>query len=98
MKFLKYVVVSRSSSIGLFPVAVNSGFFSGWEGSFQRVVFGNIPVLYKRSHAKFMARELRRTGFCVYAVPYGLYMLRDSILHLREKLLLRQQKKAKWHK
>ena len=98
MKFLKYVVVSNANSIGLFPTVVKCGLFDGFFSAEVVPSFGNEPVLYRRSHAKFLARELRRAGYYVSARPYVLYMLRNALMAFRERLFSRKAARAAWKK
>lgn len=98
MKSAKYVVVSTSRSIGLFPVVTAPGLFMHWDRDSCRAVFGDDPVLYRFSHARFMVRELRRSGYYVSARPYVLYMLRGALLKIRSRLIHRRVSQSVWRK
>lgn len=97
-KCFKFVVVSSSRSIGLFPVVTAPGLFMHWDRDAFRAVFGDTPVLYRLSHAQFMVRELRRSGYYVSVRPYVLYMLRDALLSLRSRLIRRRDSSSAWRK
>ncbi len=98
MKITKFVVVSNSRSVGMFPVVTEPGLFVGWNRAELLAEFADEPVLYKLSHARFMVRELRRSGYYVSARPYVLYALRNFIQRIRERTVRRRLAKAEWRK
>ena len=98
MKLFKYVVVSDARSLGLFPVVTGCGLFNGFFSAEVRPSFGREPVFFRRSHAKFLARELRRAGYYVTARPYVLYMIRSALVSLRNRIVERNAAKSVWRK
>jgi len=98
MRLFKYVVVSNANSIGLFPSLISAGLFDGFLSSEVVPSFGEDPVLFRRSHAKFLARELRRAGYHVTSRPYVLYMLMRLFKVFAMNLKQRRSSKAVWRK
>ena len=99
MKITKFVVVSNAKDIGLFPAATGDGIFAGWDYQGRTIpVFGDEPVLFRLSHARFLVRELRRAGYYVSARPYVLFMIRGLLLVIRSRLVRRKLAKAAWRK
>lgn len=98
MKITKFVVVSNSRSVGMFPVVTEPGMFVGWNRELLLADFAEEPVLYKYSHARFMVRELRRSGYYVSARPYILFALRNFFQRIRERSVRRRLAKAEWRK
>ncbi len=101
MNIFKFVVSSRAKSIGLFPACVNAGFLCEFDmGSFGVVPVFNDgePVLFKLSHARFISRELRRSGFCVTVFPYLLVVIKRLILKVKCRIEEKSKIKKKWRK
>lgn len=97
MKVFKWVVSCNAKSVGLFPVVVGFGLLESWE-KLQPSFGWSDPILFRYSHARFLVRELRRTGYYVSAKPYVLLLIKDCLIRCKDNFKNRKAVRNKWRK
>ena len=79
MKLFQWIVMISHNSGSFYGCLCPGKYLTGIvneSGIGYRPLFGSEnPVLYPRSSAAFQAKELRRVGYHVRAVPYVLVMI-----------------------
>lgn len=101
MNILKFVVCSKVNSIGLFPSCINDGYlcrFSNNSFGIAPEFNSSEPVLFRFSHARFLSRELRRSGYFVSVSPYLFVVFKQCFVKLRLSFNERLNARKKWRK